>query len=74
MIKQFANLDGFRVYKIKNRKDVGATGKEYIAPVYVIGLPGDVDNLNKEIDALTALVMPLVGPTIGKAGGDNIGT
>ncbi len=48
MEKQFANLDGFRCYKVKNRGDHSGD-RLYIAPVYVIGLPGDVDLLNKEI-------------------------
>ncbi len=43
-----AKLDGFRVYKVRNRGDTGGDRK-YIAPVYVIGLPGDVDLFNKEI-------------------------
>ncbi len=46
--KQFANLDGFRVYKVKNRGDHSGD-RLFIAPVYVMGLPGDVDLLNKEI-------------------------
>ena len=49
MKKDFANLDGFRVYKVKNRGDKMGD-RLYIAPVYVIGLPGDVALLNKEID------------------------
>ena len=48
-IKQFANLDGFRVYKVKNRGD-RAGDRLYIAPVYIIGLPGDIDLINKEFD------------------------
>jgi len=48
MIKQFANLDGFRCYKVKNRGD-SMGDRLYIAPVYVIGLPGDVEMLNKEM-------------------------
>jgi len=46
--KEFANLDGFRVYKVKNRGDKMGD-RLYIAPVYVIGLPGDIALLNKEI-------------------------
>ncbi len=49
MIKEFANLDGFRVYKVKNRGDKMGD-RLYIAPVYVIGLPGDIALLNKEIE------------------------
>jgi len=49
-IKEFANLDGFRVYKVKSRGDKGEGSRLYIAPVYVIGLPGDVALLNKEIE------------------------
>jgi len=52
--KQFANLDGFRCYKVKNRGDKLGE-KLYIAPVYIIGLPGDVDMLNKEME--TAIVL-----------------
>ena len=49
MEKHFANIDGFRVYKVRSRGDkVG--DRLYIAPVYIIGLPGDVDMLNKEYD------------------------
>ena len=48
MDKQFANLDGFRVYKVKNRGD-RAGDRLYIAPVYIIGLPGDIALLNKQI-------------------------
>ncbi len=55
MIKQFANLDGFRCYKVKNRGDSAANDRLYIAPVYVIGLPGDVELLNKEME--TAIVL-----------------
>jgi len=44
-----AKIDGFRCYKIKNRGDVCTDGRKYIAPVYVIGLPGDVDNFNKDL-------------------------
>ena len=48
-----ANLDGFRMYKIHNRGDESGTkGRVYTAPVYVTGLPGDIDLLNKELDAL----------------------
>jgi len=50
MIKQFANLDGFRCYKVKNRGDAAANDRLYIAPVYIIGLPGDVALLNKEME------------------------
>ena len=49
LIKEFANLDGFRVYKVKSRGDKMGD-RLYIAPVYVIGLPGDVALLNKEIE------------------------
>jgi len=55
MIKQFANLDGFRCYKVKNRGDEAANDRLYIAPVYIIGLPGDVELLNKEME--TAIVL-----------------
>jgi len=47
----FAKLDGFRVYKVRSRGDK-AGPRLYIAPVYVIGLPGDVDLLNKELAPL----------------------
>ncbi len=43
-----AKLDGFRVYKVRNRGDPVADRK-YTAPVYVIGLPGDIILLNKEL-------------------------
>ncbi len=43
-----AKLDGFRVYKVKNRGDAGVD-RNYTAPVYVIGLPGDIILLNKEL-------------------------
>jgi len=46
-----AKLDGFRMYKIKNRGDASGDRK-YIAPVYVCGLPGDVAMLNKELKDL----------------------
>jgi len=46
-----AKLDGFRVYKIKNRRDDSKLGhRKYIAPVYVIGLPGDVELMNLELE------------------------
>jgi len=45
-----AKIDGFRCYKIKNRGDTCNNGRKYIAPVYVIGLPGDVDLFNKDLD------------------------
>ncbi len=48
-IKEFAALDGFRCYKVKNRGD-SSGDRLYIAPVYVIGLPGDVALLNKEME------------------------
>jgi len=48
--KDFANLDGFRCYKVKNRGDAAANDRLYIAPVYIIGLPGDVALLNKEME------------------------
>jgi len=44
-----AKLDGFRMYKIKNRHDVSTSGRKYIAPIYVCGLPGDVKLLNEEL-------------------------
>ncbi len=45
-----AKLDGYRVYKIRERgrTPIGEI-RSYIAPVYVIGLPGDVILLNKEL-------------------------
>ncbi len=43
-----AKLDGFRVYKVKNRGDAGVD-RNYTAPVYIIGLPGDIILLNKEL-------------------------
>ncbi len=45
-----AKLDGFRVYKIKNRKDNSTINRQYTAPVYVMGLPGDVELLNLELE------------------------
>ena len=45
----FAKLDGYRVFKVRNRGDP-VEDRTYIAPVYIIGLPGDVDLLNKEIE------------------------
>ena len=45
-----AKIDGFRCYKIKNRGDVCNNGRKYIAPVYVIGLPGDVNLFNKDLE------------------------
>ena len=46
-----ANLDGFRVYKIKNRGDeCTKNGRKYTGPVYVLGLPGDVMLFNLELD------------------------
>ncbi len=59
MIKQFANLDGFRCYKVKNRGD-SSGDRLYIAPVYVIGLPGDVALLNKEME------VPIIKPDFSK--------
>jgi len=47
-----AKLDGFRMYKIKDRHDVSSTGRKYVAPVYVTGLPGDVALLNLELKKL----------------------
>jgi len=44
-----AKLDGFRVYKIKNRGDIAPNGRAYTGPVYVEGLPGDVALLNMEL-------------------------
>jgi len=43
-----AKLDGFRVYKVRNRDDP-AYDRKYTAPVYVIGLPGDIALLNREL-------------------------
>lgn len=43
-----AKLDGFRVYKVRNRDDP-VDDRKYTAPVYVIGLPGDIILLNKEL-------------------------
>jgi len=43
-----AKLDGFRVYKVRNRDDP-AYDRKYIAPVYIIGLPGDIALLNREL-------------------------
>jgi len=54
MDKHFANMDGFRCYKVKNRGDQYGD-RLFIAPVYVIGLPGDVDLLNKEMDTAITL-------------------
>jgi len=56
MEKHFANIDGFRVYKVKNRGDK-AGDRLYIAPVYIIGLPGDIDLLNKEMDKTGEIVI-----------------
>lgn len=44
-----AKLDGFRVYKVRNRDDPMGDRK-YTAPVYIIGLPGDITLLNKELE------------------------
>jgi len=56
--KHFANIDGFRCYKVKNRGDNGANDRLYTAPVYVIGLPGDVDMLNKEMEVILTAMKP----------------
>lgn len=64
-----AKLDGFRVFKIRNRDDFcktetvkiphGETGgfilkfRKYTGPVYVLGLPGDVDLFNKDLGVCT---------------------
>jgi len=60
MEKHFANLDGFRCYKVRNRGDQYGD-RLFIAPVYVIGLPGDVDLLNKEMDTIITLKPDPVG-------------
>jgi len=57
MDKHFANLDGFRCYKVKNRGDHYGD-RLYIAPVYIIGLPGDVEMLNKEMEPIIRLPPP----------------
>jgi len=57
--KHFANIDGFRCYKVKNRGDQYGD-RLFIAPVYVIGLPGDVDLLNREMDTAIFLKSDLV--------------
>jgi len=50
-INMKAKLDGFRVYKIKNRGDnCKSIDRKFIAPVYVMGLPGDVELLNLELE------------------------
>jgi len=52
-----AKLDGFRMYKIKNRGDlissIDGVTRNYVAPVYVCGLPGDIAALNKELALMT---------------------
>jgi len=63
MEKHFANLDGFRCYKVRNRGDQYGD-RLFVAPVYVIGLPGDVDLLNKEMDTIITLKPDTVGDTI----------
>jgi len=60
MEKHFANLDGFRCYKVRNRGDAYGD-RLFVAPVYVIGLPGDVDLLNKEMDTVITLKPDTVG-------------
>jgi len=50
-----AKLDGFRMYKIKNRGDpqlemVNGVARKYVAPIYVCGLPGDVAAFNRELE------------------------
>ena len=47
-----AKLDGYSVFKIRERGLEGPEGRHYVAPVYVIGLPGDVDLFNKELKNL----------------------
>lgn len=47
-----AKLDGFRMYKIKDRHEVSPSGRKYTGPVYVTGLPGDVALLNAELKKL----------------------
>lgn len=45
-----AKLDGFRVYKIKDRLEKHPyRDRKYTAPVYVMGLPGDIDLFNEEL-------------------------
>lgn len=60
MDKHFANMDGFRCYKVKNRGDQYGD-RLFIAPVYIIGLPGDVDLLNKEMDTVITLKPDTIG-------------
>lgn len=48
-----AKKDGFGVYKIKNRGDEHPhRDRKYTAPVYVLGLPGDIDLFNEELKIL----------------------
>jgi len=54
-----AKLDGFRMYKIKNRGDM-IGDRKVIAPIYVCGLPGDVALLNKELALQTTEFQHLV--------------
>ena len=48
-----AKLDGYRIYKIKSRNEEHAyKDRKYVAPVYVMGLPGDVEMFNEELEVL----------------------
>ncbi len=49
MNELIAKIDGYRVYKIRNRGDNTNNGRKYIAPIYILGLPGDIDNFNLEL-------------------------
>jgi len=52
-ISMEAKLDGFRIYKIKNRgEEHPHTDRKYTGPVYVMGLPGDVELFNQELEVL----------------------
>lgn len=52
-ISMEAKLDGFRVFKIKNRgEEHPHTDRKYTGPVYVMGLPGDVELFNQELEVL----------------------
>ena len=60
-----AALDGFRVYKIHNRGDPsGDNGRMYTAPLYVIGLPGDVDLFNAELEKDAETIKRIKGECI----------
>jgi len=48
-----AKLDGFRIYKIKERHEEHPhRDRKYTGPVYVMGLPGDIELFNEELEVL----------------------